>query len=133
MNGHELFDEHDIRRALRLDADEMPARIDPRVIAAAARASRSGVPVGILLAASIAFVGGWVWSEIFRTLVGAVLASTGFDLLGTLLSAVDTIVVWLAPIAEAASAPTIPIAILAAAVIAAAFERMKGNTDAAPS
>ncbi len=133
MNGHELFDEHDIRRALQLDADEMPARLDPRVIAAAARASRSSMSMGIVLAASIAFVGGWAWSEIFRALVTAVLASTGFDLLGTLISAIDAVVVGLAPIAEAASAPTVPIAILAAAVIAAAFERMKGSTDATPS
>ena len=128
-----LLDEHTIRRALRLDAEEVPPRLDPRVIAAAARASRSHVSTGIALAATIAFVGGWVWSEVFRALVGAVIASAGVDPVGLALDVVDAAALRLAPIAEAASTPVIPIAIFVAAVIAALFEQMKGRTHATPS
>ncbi len=130
---NELFDEHEIRRALRLDADELPPRLDPRFVAAAARASRRGPSTGIVLVAGVAFVCGWIWSEILGALVSGVLAFTGVDALGTLIDVANDVLVWVAPIAQAATAPAVPIAILTLAVLATAFERMKGRTDATPS
>jgi CBS domain containing-hemolysin-like protein len=128
-----LLDEHTIRRALRLDAEEIPARLDPAIVAAAARASRSRTSTGIALAAAAAFVGGWVWSEVFRALVGTVLASAGIDPVALAVDVADAVALRIAPIAQAASMPVIPIAIFVAAVIAALFEQMKGRTHATPS
>ncbi|MBU6422556.1 MAG: hypothetical protein KGJ98_03055 [Chloroflexota bacterium] len=125
--------EQDIRRALRLDADETPPRLDPRAIAAAARASRSTASTGIVVAASAAFVAGWIWSEIFRALVSGALGLTGVDLLGGGIDLASGVLVRLAPVAQAATAPAVPIAILTLAVIAAAFERTKGTRHATPS
>lgn len=125
--------EHDIRRALRLDAEEMPPRLDPRMIAAAARASRSSASTGIVLASVVAFVGGWMWSEIFRALVSAALGVSGLDLLGAAIDLANGALVRLAPVAQAATAPAVPIAILTLAVIATVVERMKGRTHATPS
>lgn len=133
MNDHELFDERDIRRALRLDADEMAPRLDPRIVAAAARASGSSAATGIVLAAVVAFLGGWVWSEVVRSLLSTLLAAAGVDPLGTVIDAVSALLVWLAPVAQAATAPAVPIAILVVAVMATLFDRMKGRSDATPS
>ncbi len=128
-----LLDEHVLRRALRLDAEELPPRLEPAFIAAAARASRTRASTGIVVASTVAFAGGWLWSEVLRALVGFVLASTGVDPLGLLIDLVDAAVVQLAPLAQAAATPVVPIAIFVAAVMAAFFEHMKGRTDATPT
>ncbi len=60
-----LMEEHVLRRSLRLDADEVPPRLDPALIAAAATTS-SPSGSGLGLAVVVAFAGGWLWSEIFR-------------------------------------------------------------------
>jgi hypothetical protein len=132
MNRHELFDEPDIRRALRLDADEMAPRLDPRVIAAAVRATRSSTLSTVAIAAAVAFVAGWAWSAVVGQLLGTLVSSSGFDVLGGLIGAADGALVWLAALAQAASAPAIPIAILVLALMAAFVERRKVMTDAAP-
>lgn len=125
-----LLDEHVLRRALRLDSEEMPPRLEPAFIAAAARASRSRVSAGILAASTVAFAAGWLWSEVLRALVGVVLASTGVDPLGLLIDLLYAALVQLAPLAQAAAAPVVPIAIFVAAAMAAFFEHRKGRTDA---
>lgn len=115
-----LMDEHALRRALRLDADEMPPRLDAVLIAAAASAPRRRSDLA--LAVAVAFAGGWLWSELFRAIVGA-LAAGGLDPLAAAIGLVAAVAVRLAPLAEAAIHPVIPIAILTAAVVAVFFER----------
>jgi hypothetical protein len=123
----DLFDEHEIRRALRLEADEMPPRVDPALIAAVDRASRSRSAASVAAVAVVAFVGGWLWSEVVRALLGALLAATGVDLVGSAIELASDAIVALAPLAIAATTPAVPIAILIAALIAAAHERWSAH------
>lgn len=118
-----LVDEQLLRRALRLDADEMPLRLDPVLIAAAASAPRRRSDLA--LAVVVAFAGGWVWSEAFRAIVGGI-ATGGLDPLAAAIDVVAAVAVRLAPLAETAMHPVIPIAILTAAVVAVFFEQRGG-------
>ena len=126
-----LLDEHVLRRALRLDADEVPARLDPLLIAAAASAPR-GRSRDVVIAAVVAFVGGWVWSEVFRALVAGFFAARGIDPLGAAIDLLAAVAVRAAPVADAATHPAVPIAILTAAVLAVLFEQ-RGRAHAAAS
>lgn len=117
-----LLEESVLRRALRLDPGELPPRLDPVTLAATARAEdrRRGEVVGI---AAIAFVAGWAASEITRAALGALLAATEIDILGGAIAVVATVAVWASAVVDAVTMPTVPIAILAAVVLAIAFER----------
>ena len=125
-----LMEEHVLRRSLRLDADEVPPRLDPALIAAAATTS-SPSGSGLGLAVVVAFAGGWLWSEIFRGLLTGFVAATGVDVLASAIDLIITAAVRLAPIAEIATHPAVPIAIFAAAVVAVLTER--GRAHAASS
>lgn len=125
-----LMEEHVLRRALRLDADEIPPRLDPVLIAAAARLpaqARNELVIAVL----VAFMGGWAWSEVVRAALGFA-ATSGLDPLAGLIRLVAAAAVLLAPVAEAATHPVVPIAILTAAVVAVFFER-RGRPYAASS
>lgn len=127
-----LLDEHVLRRALRLDADEVPARLDPALIAVASRAAR-GSARGVAAAVSVAFVAGWAWSEVFRAIVAALAAATGVDPLAAGIDVLAAVAVRVLPLVETAMTPAVPIAILAAAVIAAVYERRGRIHAATPS
>ncbi len=129
-DDRQLLDEHVLRRALRLDADEAPPRLDPVLIAAAARMPAQGRNE-LVIAVLVAFLSGWVWSEGFRAVIGLA-ASSGLDPLAGLIPLVAAAAVFLAPVAEAATHPVVPIAILTAAVLAVFFEQ-RGRTYAASS
>lgn len=128
----ELLEEHVIRRALRLDAEEVPPRLDPALIAAAARmpAPRGHADVG--LAVAVAFAGGWLWSQALGAVVAGVTATSGIDPLAALIRAFTAALVAVAPVADAATHPAIPIAILTAAAVAVFFEH-RGRAYAASS
>jgi hypothetical protein len=122
-------DEHILRRALRLDADEVPARLDPALLAAAARAS--SLPARqVAIACAVAFVAGWVWSEAVRALLAVL--SIGFDPIGAAVELVTTVAPRLVPLVETAMHPAVPIAILATAVVAVLFEH-RGRSHVASS
>ncbi len=125
-----LLDEHILRRALRLDADEVAPRLDPVLLAAAASAPRRASS-GLALAVAVAFIGGWAWSEAFRAVL-AVVGPGGLDPLGAAIDLVTVAAVRAAPLAEAAMHPVVPIAILTAALVAVFFEQ-RGRAHAASS
>lgn len=127
----DVLAEHVLRRALRLDADEMPPRLDPALIAAAAAARPAQGQQRLVIAIVAAFIGGWVWSEIFRGIVAGVLAATGTDIVGTAVGLVTEVAIMAAPYAATLTDPVIPIAVLAAAAIAFLAER--GRSHAAAS
>lgn len=122
--GRSPLDEQVIRRALRLDVDEVPARLDPAFVAAAARAS-SARRGELWLAAGASFVAGWVWAEGLRAVVGGLIGGTGLDPLGATIGVVSSALVVAAPIVSTATQPAVPIAILVAALVAALFERRR--------
>jgi hypothetical protein len=130
MSHEPLVDEVLLRRALRLDADEVPPRLDPVLLAAAAGApARSGNEIAI--AAAVAFAGGWLWSEMFRAVVGGLLGM-GLDPLALVIDLAAAVAVQGALAAEALTNPVIPLAVLTAATITIIFER-RGGRHAATS
>jgi hypothetical protein len=126
-----LLDEHILRRALRLDAEEVPPRLDPLLLAAAASEPR-GRSRDLAVAVGVSFVGGWVWSEVFRALVAGFFAAGGIDPLGAAIDLVAAAAVRAAPVADAATHPAVPIAIFTAAVLAVLFEQ-RGRAHAKAS
>ncbi len=124
MKDGELVEEHVLRRSLRLEADELPPRLDPVLFAHVARTSDQARR-RLAIAVVVAFVGGWVWSEVFRLALVGLSALTGFDPLGATLDALAGLAVAAAPLVTAALSPAIPIAIFAAAVVAALSERTR--------
>ena len=129
MSDDTLLGEHLLRRALRLDADELPARFDPAVIAAAARMARPDARV-IGGAALVAFALGWAWSELLRAIVDAFTAATGIDPVAVGIGLVADGAVAAAPVIGIAMQPAVPIAILVAALGAALFERGRPHVTA---
>lgn len=126
-----MLDEHVLRRSLRLEADEVPPRLDPLLIAAAASEPR-GRSRDLTIAVAISFVGGWIWSEVFRALVAGLFAARGIDPLGAVIDLVAALAVRAAPVADAATHPAVPLAILTAAVLAVFFEQ-RGRAHATAS
>lgn len=125
----DLFDEGVLRRALRLDAAELPPRLDAALIAAAA-AERTPARGPILAVAAIAFALGWAWSEVFRGIVGVVLAAAGIDLVAAIVGVITEIAIRVAPVAELATQPAVPLAVMAAATIAFLHERGRAYATA---
>lgn len=127
-----LFDEHSLRRALRLDADELAPRLDAALIASAARAGRERSR-DLIIVAGIAFLGGWLFSEVSRAALAALLALTGVDPLALAIQLAAAGAVRLAPLAAMAADPAIPLAIAAAAMLAFAFEQRRIKAHAPSS
>lgn len=125
------MEEHVLRRALRLDADEVPPRLDPALVAVAARAAVPGQRE--LVAIAVAFAAGWIWSEVFRAVIGALLAAFGADPFAAAIDAFASVALGLAPLAAATMQPAVPVAILTAAVVAALSERTRRSYAPASS
>jgi hypothetical protein len=124
-----LLDEHVLRRALRLDSDEVPARLDPALVAAAARAARPARRE-LLVVAGTAFLGGAIWAEAVRTVVSGLLGAGAIDPLGAVIQLGTGALIAAGPALEVATHPAIPIAILTAALLAALSERRRAHVPA---
>ena len=116
----DLFDEALLRRALRLDASELPPRLD--VAAIAARAEER--PFGLATFVSSLFAG---LAAAALLAVGAVTAwslapSVASDAFAAAISLLASIAVPLEVAVRAMQQPTIPIAALAAFVFAVGYE-----------
>lgn len=118
----ELFDETRLRRALRLDAAELPPRIDVATIAARARADRpafAAASLGSTLVAGVAAAGLLgLFAAAFPT-VGLVVAS---DLFTAAIATFARVAIPASALLALAAQPTVPMAALAALVVAIAYE-----------
>ena len=117
----DLFDEAPLRRALRLDANEVPPRLDAQAIASLARARppfgpaafASAIVAGV--AAAVLLVSGTIAiAALAPTLVGEGLAA-GIGVATQIAVPVDALVVQL-------QEPTVPLAAIAGLAIAIAYE-----------
>lgn len=116
----QLFDERDLRRALRLDGDEMPPRFDPAALAAAARVtalSRRAVAAMVVAVVATGIVGTFVWQELLD------LAPLGVSaLLGAAIGVVAMVATVLLSLAQAASEPVVPASLLAVLAVVIVYE-----------
>jgi hypothetical protein len=116
----DLLDEAVLRRALRLDEDERAPRFDVGAIALAARrpAFARHTAVGALAAAAVLGVAAVsIWSAIF-----AIVPTVGDALIATAIDAAVSGATLLAPIAELAAQPAVPLSLLAALGVAILHE-----------
>jgi hypothetical protein len=117
----DLFDEVALRRALRLDASELP----PRLQAAAISARASAIPpFGLASLASSLFAGLAAATLLAAgtVTISSLLPSLAGDAFAAALSLVASVAVHLEPAVQAMQQPTIPIAALAAIAFAIAYE-----------
>jgi hypothetical protein len=117
-----LFDEARLRRSLRLEAGELPPRLDVATIAARAEASSP-----VLTAASLA-------STFVAVAAGAILLGAGAmalltvapvfaaEALAAILATLARIAVPVSGLVDVARQPTLPIAALSALALAIAYE-----------
>lgn len=119
-----LFDEHELRRALRLDGDERPWRLDAAALAAAARrvdARRRALVMmlgGVVATAALSVI---VWAQLF-----ALAPAAGREALSLVIGAFTGVATVLILLAQAAAEPVVPVglvAVLAIVIISELVER----------
>lgn len=123
MRSEHEMDEAGLRRALRLEADEMPPRLDPALIAAAARTTRTGSDV--LPAAAVASVAGWIVSETWRAALAAIPPVLSEGAFRIAIDAFTAAVIVLAPAAALAASAALPFTAVAGALIVMAFAQRR--------
>ena len=119
------MDERLLRHALLLESDEMPPRLDPALIASAARArsARSDVlPVAI---AAVAM--GWVISQLTGTAVGIVVTAVGPGGLHLAIDAVTAAAQVLGPAAAIAATASLPFLVGAIALVVLAIAQRRAQ------
>jgi len=118
----DLFDEMRLRRALRLEAAELPPRIDVAAIAARAGSDRPALAVASLVStlfAGVAAAGLVGLAAVTFPAVAPVLAS---DLFMAAIETLARLAIPASALLSLAQQPTIPVAAIAALAVAIAYE-----------
>ena len=118
----ELFDEVRLRRALRLDRAELPARLDAVAIAARAEALRPTFVAASLLSTVVAGVAGAALVGLAVVALPQVAPPVVSGLFSGLIEMFARAAVPVSSILTAAEQPTVPVAALAALAVAIAYE-----------
>ena len=118
----ELFDEVRLRRALRLDRAELPARLDAMAIAARAEALRPTFVAASFLSTVVAGVAGAALVGLAVVALPQVAPPVVSGLFSGLIEMVARAAVPVSSILTAAEQPTVPVAALAALAVAIAYE-----------
>ena len=118
----ELFDEMRLRRALRLEAAEIPPRIDVAAIAARARATEPAFAAASLGSTVVAGVAAAGLLGLIAVAVPAVAPALASDLFTAAIGAFTRIAVPASNLLALAEQPTIPMAALAALAVAIVHE-----------
>ena len=117
----DLFDEVALRRALRLEASELPPRIQAAAIAARASA-RPPFDLASLASSLFAGLAAAALLAAAAVTISSLLPALAGDAFDAALSLVASVAVPLEPAVQAMQQPTIPIAALAAIAFAIAYE-----------
>jgi hypothetical protein len=118
----ELFDEARLRRALRLEAGELPPRIDAAAIAARARAERPTLAVASLVSTLVAGVAAAGLVGLLAIALPAVAPAVASDLFSAAIDALALALVQASAVLSLAAQPTVPMATIAALAVAIAYE-----------
>ena len=131
-----LLDESTLRRALRLELDERPPRLDAAALARAAE--RDGVrerrttflsAVAVAAALSLAAAVAGAFDQLPLTLV----ALLSLDPLDAAILGMEAVAVPIDAVVRVAMQPAVPLAILAAALVALATERTRERSPHVPA
>jgi hypothetical protein len=118
----DLFDETRLRRALRLEAAELPPRIDVAAIAARARADRPGSAAASLVSTLVAGAATAGLVGLIAAALPAVAPSVASDLYAAAIETVTRVAIPLSNLLSLAQQPTVPVAAIAALAVAIAYE-----------
>lgn len=118
----ELFDEIQLRRALRLDAAELPPRIDVAAIAARARADRPAFALASLVSTLFAGVAAAGLLGLVAAALPAVAPALASDLFAFGIETFTRLAIPMSALLSLAAQPTIPVAAIAALAVAIVHE-----------
>jgi len=118
----DLFDETRLRRALRLEAAELPPRIDVAVIAARARADRPAFAAASLVSTVFAGIAAAGLVGLIAVALPAVAPAVASDLYSAAIETLTRAAIPASVLLSLAEQPTVPIAALAALAVAIAYE-----------
>lgn len=122
QGDEDLFDEMRLRRALRLDAAELPPRIDVAVIAARARADRPAFALASLVSTLVAGVAAAGLVGLIAVAFPAVAPALAADLFTTAIETLTQVAILVSALLSVAAQPAVPIAAIAALAIAILHE-----------
>jgi len=118
----DLFDEMRLRRALRLEAAELPPRLDIAAIAARARAERPAFAAASLASRVFAGVAAAGLAGLVVAALPVVAPAMASDLFTAAIETLTRVAVPASALLSLAEQPTIPIAALAALAVAIVHE-----------
>jgi hypothetical protein len=118
----ELFDEMRLRRALRLDATELPPRIDVAVIAARARADRPSLVAASLASTLVAGVATAGLVGLIAVAFATVAPALASDVFAAAIDLFTRVAIPASALLTVAEQPTIPVAAIAGLAVAIAYE-----------
>ena len=118
----DLFDEARLRRALRLEAAELPPRIDVAAIAARARADRPAFAAASLVSTLFAGIAAAGLVGLIAAALPAVAPAVASDLYSAAIETLTRVAIPASALLSLAEQPTVPIAALAALAVAIVHE-----------
>ena len=118
----DLFDEMRLRRALRLDAAELPSRIDVAAIAARARSDRPTFALASLVSTVFAGAAAAGLVSLVAVALLAIAPALASDLFAAAIGTLARVAVPASDLLSVAAQPTIPVATIAALAVAIAYE-----------
>jgi hypothetical protein len=118
----DLFDETRLRRALRLEAAELPPRIDVAAIAARARADRPAFAAASLVSTLVAGIAAAGLVGLIAAALPAVAPAVASDVYSAAIETLTRVAIPASALLSLAEQPTVPIAALAALAVAIVHE-----------
>jgi hypothetical protein len=118
----DLFDETRLRRALRLEAAELPPRIDVAAITARARADRPAFAAASLVSTLFAGIAAAGLVGLIAAALPAVAPAVASDLYSAAIETLTRVAIPASALLSLAEQPTVPIAALAALAVAIVYE-----------
>ena len=118
----DLFDEMRLRRALRLDAAEIPPRFDVAAIAARAEAERPAFVAASLVSTLFAGVALAALLGLSATALSTLAPALASDLLAASIETLAQVAIPVSALLSLAAQPTVPIALIAALAVAIVHE-----------
>ncbi len=120
--NEDLFDEARLRRALRLEASELPPRIDLAAIAERARGDRPAFAAAALVSTVLAGVAAAGLVGLIAMALPTVASALASDLFAAGIETLTRVAIPASALLSLAAQPTVPIAAIAALAVAIAYE-----------
>ena len=118
----DLFDEIRLRRALRLEATELPPRLDVAAIAARAEAARPAFAAASLMSTVVAGLAAASLVALAAVALPAVAPAVASDLFADGIQTLARVAIPASALLSLAAQPTVPIATIAALAVAIVYE-----------